>query len=265
MGESLESQIAGKPAESGAPSGLPTYDHTEAERKLPTYELRQAILAWRDTQMERIDRHLRDRIKEVHAAIEFACRDMPVQHLLVQATQKAFSDANIFPIYSRWVEVESKDLIDSAQESLSKLFQTSLVSNVDASALNAAHSTQHVNDATRAGAAIGGGIVAIPIIGSMSMASVGGVLGFLGVTAISWPVVAIGAVVVGSLFAFGGKRATEIKTRAINSYVEKMIIAVDEQVIGAGMDSGSLSHRLQGLIYDVAKKTLKEIDQCKAI
>ncbi len=132
--------------------------------------------------------------------------------------------------------------------------------NVKANELNAAHSTQHITDATRAGAAIGAGMVAIPIIGSMSMASVGGVLGVLGVTAISWPVVAIGAVAVGSLFAFGGKRAMEIKTRAIDSYVEKLTVAVEAQVVGNDIEGGSLSNRLQGMIFDTARRTLQEID-----
>lgn len=260
MYESSEPRTAGVTTESVVMGTLPLDGQSEAQRKLPAYELRQAILAWRDTQMERIDRHLRDRISELHASIAFACKDMPVQHLLVQATQKAFSEAKISPIYSRWVEVESKELIDAAQESLSTLFAQSLEYSVKANELNAAHSTQHITDAARAGAAIGAGIVAIPIIGSMSIASVGGVLGVLGVTAISWPVVAIGAVAVGSLFAFGGKRATEIKTRAIDSYVEKLTASVEAQVIGNDIDGGSLSSRLQGMIFDAARRALQEID-----
>ena len=79
MYESSEPHAAGVTTESVVMGTLPLDGQSEAQRKLPAYELRQAILAWRDTQMEGIDRHLRDRVKELHASIAFACKDMPVQ------------------------------------------------------------------------------------------------------------------------------------------------------------------------------------------
>jgi hypothetical protein len=176
--------------------------------------------------------------------------------------QKTFGKQQIEPIYLEWVTREITGIIQDAQRDLAKVFTHSLVISDNGENFEPTSHNCLFTDAAIAVTATGVGLAAVPTFASMSIASAGGFLGILGLTTISWPIVAIGVATVGSLLALGGYKAAVLKSNAVAKYRNKMRVIIKEQVLGYNRETRSIRERLQSHIETGTTKILQEIDKC---
>jgi DNA-binding transcriptional LysR family regulator len=176
--------------------------------------------------------------------------------------QKKFGKQQIEPIYREWVDREVTGLIQTAEKDLSRLFVHSLVINEGSGNIAYGTNNDHFTDAAIAAVATGAGIAVAPTFASMSIVSAGGAFGVFGVTAVSWPIIAVGLVTVGGLIALGGHKATHIKSNAIGKIRNNLKDAIRKQVLGYNSKTESVRERLQIQIETIAAKILLEIDLC---
>jgi hypothetical protein len=223
-------------------------------------EIRRSILDWRDRQFEQMDKALRADLDEFFLAVDAFLETMSVKDLF---RQRAFVKKNIEPGFAAWIESETSNLLERAKEDLVGSFQKHYASYVDENAdLQSDDLSRSYIEAVFAASAIGAGIALVPVFSGMAVVSSGGLLGLLGYTSISFPVVAVGIATVGGLLALGGYRGVRIKRRVIERLRKSLRTSISLQVIGPIANGTSVLERLQGLVHESTEKMISEIDQC---
>lgn len=227
--------------------------------KYANLDLRRAVLDWRDHHVENVELHLARELTSLYSALDEQTENMSISDIF---TQKEYSKEHFEPIYKNWVEREVAHLVTAAQKDLSAVFTHALEFGEQGADLDHEESSGHYTDAAIAVAATGAGLAAIPAVTTISVASAGGIMGFLGITTVAWPVVAIGVVAIGGLLALGGYKAADLKESAISRYRNAIRKAIEEQVLGYDSEKDSIRYRLQSYIGKTGEKIILEIDQC---
>jgi hypothetical protein len=222
-------------------------------------ELRRAILDWRDRHIEAIESHFEREIPALFGVLDQQLDKMSFTELF---KQRKFAKEKIEPIYGDWINREVTSVGQAARKDLAQIVSHAVEMGQFGHKLEDVASKSPVADAAIIAAATGIGLAAIPAFATMSIVSAGGILGFLGVTTVAWPIAAIGIAVVGGLMALGGYKAARLKSRAIERYRKGMHEAIRSRVLGSSDNEESICRLLQSKIDTRADTILKEIDNC---
>jgi hypothetical protein len=222
-------------------------------------ELRRVVLDWQDKEVVRIECDLASSFHELTSELDDALNKVTFFELFrPNKLSKKYSE----PIYKAWVERETYSLIHSAQENLSVVVNYSLSSHeVSEVGLSNTESLNCRADITKSFVATGLGAVTIPTVVSMSTVSAGGLLGLFGATAVAWPVVIIGGLVIVVLFAFGGSKATKIKVNAIDRYKRTLHENLESQILGVDGSGESVNEKLQLWVCNQAQSAIMDIEE----
>lgn len=219
--------------------------------------VRRQILDWRDKWIEQIpvmlERELPTLLTQLNARIDkiswretFSTGDYAQKHF--------------HSVYESWIANHSNRIMARAQSDLEVINDQILEYNA-----SVAHQVKHSdssNNFTEAGIATGtasAAILGIPAVAAFSTTSAGGMLGLLGVTVISWPVVLGGAAILGSLAIFGGSKLARYKEKAIRELKEKSRTTAKITIFGKGGDRPSVATGLQEHIRTVSAAYLEKI------
>lgn len=228
--------------------------------KYVNLDIRRAALDWRDEHIENVELHLVSELTRLFKAMDEQIDRMSIKDLV---TQKKFGKEHLGSLYNDWVEQEVEYLVKTAQKDLLAVFSHVLEYSEEGTVLNHEEKCVRYSDGVIAAVSTAAGLSVIPTVLASSVVSAGGIMGFLGATVIVWPVVAIGAVVIGGLLVLGGYKATALKSRAISRYRKGIRKVIEEKVLGYDNKKNSIRQRLQSYIDKTAKKIILEIDKCQ--
>ena len=226
--------------------------------RLANLDVRRSVLDWRDRHLENTELQLRRELLTLFGSIDKQLEKMTIAETFFH--EKKFSKENIEPIYLAWVEREATKIINDAQKDLRSIFSHALDFEIDETTLEQSETSGRYTDAAIAAAATGAGMAAIPVFAGMSMVSAGGVLGFIGITTISWPIAALGITTVGGLLAVGGYKSADLKSKASSRYRDKVFAFINDQVLGGVNSETSVSQNIQAHIKKATTTILAEID-----
>lgn len=227
--------------------------------KYGNLDLRRAILVWRDRHIENVELHLTRQLSIFYRALDSKLEKMTFRDLFMLGS---FGKRTIAPMYKEWLMLEVPRSMSAAQDELAKIHVHVLESVGHASELSLEDDVGALKDAAKAAAAAAAAIAAIPGFLVMSTVPAWGVLGWLGLTTISLPIVAIGILVVGSLLALGVYKAASLKSNAIRRYRKAIVKNIESQVLGRDGNSVAICKKLQKDIELTANKIIEEIDRC---
>ena len=220
--------------------------------------LRRQILDWRDKHIENIDHHLNREIIFLFNELEQKIQQMSLKDIFK-------SDAytkKLKPIYTRWIENEVSMLINDAQVDLNKLRRYTVEYFNEANHIDSKNDNENIIDATAAVLSTGAAIYAIPSVLSFLTTRVAaqGVLGILGATTtvVSWPIAMTGITIVAGMLAFGGNKATNLKSNHINRYKKAIRTSLYNRII-YNKANDSVSQSLQMKIEEISNTLLREL------
>ena len=220
--------------------------------------LRRQILDWRDKHIENIDHHLNREIIFLFNELEQKIQQMSLKDIFK-------SDAytkKLKPIYTRWIENEVSMLINDAQVDLNKLRRYTVEYFNKANQIDSKNDNENIIDATAAVLSTGAAIYAIPSVLSFLTTRVAaqGVLGILGATTtvVSWPIAMTGITIVAGMLAFGGNKATNLKSNHINRYKKAIRTSLYNRII-YNKANDSVSQSLQMKIEEISNTLLREL------
>lgn len=220
--------------------------------------LRRQILDWRDKHIENIDHHLNREIIFLFNELEQKIQQMSLKDIFK-------SDAytkKLKPIYTRWIENEVSMLINDAQVDLNKLRRYTVEYFNEANQIDSKNDNENIIDATAAVLSTGAAIYAIPSVLSFLTTRVAaqGVLGILGATTtvVSWPIAMTGITIVAGMLAFGGNKATNLKSNHINRYKKAIRTSLYNRII-YNKANDSVSQSLQMKIEEISNTLLREL------
>ena len=220
--------------------------------------LRRQILEWRDKHIEDIDHHLNREIIFLFNELEQKIQQMSLKDIFK-------SDAytkKLKPIYTRWIENEVSMLINDAQVDLNKLRRYTVEYFNEANHIDSKNDNENIIDATAAVLSTGAAIYAIPSVLSFLTTRVAaqGVLGILGstTTVVSWPIAMTGITIVAGMLAFGGNKATNLKSNHINRYKKAIRTSLYNRII-YNKANDSVSQSLQMKIEEISNTLLREL------
>ena len=220
--------------------------------------LRRKILDWRDKHIEDIDHHLNREIIFLFNELEQKIQQMSLKDIFK-------SDAytkKLKPIYTRWIENEVSMLINDAQVDLNKLRRYTVEYFNEANHIDSKNDNENIIDATAAVLSTGAAIYAIPSVLSFLTTRVAaqGVLGILGstTTVVSWPIAMTGITIVAGMLAFGGNKATNLKSNHINRYKKAIRTSLYNRII-YNKANDSVSQSLQMKIEEISNTLLREL------
>jgi hypothetical protein len=226
--------------------------------KFANLDLRRAVLDWRDKHIEKVELHLGRELTTLFNSIDVQLEQLSARELIFDS--KNIGGNHIEPIYLEWAEREVQELIDDARKDLSSIFTHALSFQKLETSFDQNENSKPYLDATLAASATGAGLAAIPVFASLSSVSAGGLLGMIGATAVSWPVMLAGVATVGALVSFGGYKAANLKSKTVSKYRDTSRKFITQQVIGDREARNSISKNLQAFISEAATKILEEID-----
>jgi len=220
--------------------------------------LRRAILDWRDEQTAAAQDHFHSKLPDLFIAIDDELEAKSLRELITEA--KSINEKQVQPIFEKWLEQETTCIQKNAQSALQKIvdqyiidFKNSQQSFSEADIIDVQSGLLKTVGATSTG------IAAIPIFTSLSTVSAGGFLGFVGMTAISWPIALAGFVVAGGLLALGGHQAITLKKKAVAKYRNEIQKFIIEVIFGSAKNNRSVMQYLQESIENTASTILQEI------
>jgi hypothetical protein len=221
---------------------------------------RRQLLDWRDKHIENIHHYLNHEISLLFNELDDKIDEMSLKDIY---NSEDYTKKQLEPIYLRWIQNEVSRLLSAAQLELYPISQHVIECQKYDNSLKHKEGTNSIQNTATALLSTGAGIAIIPTVVSMSTATVsaGGFLGLLGVTTavVSLPVALAGVAVVGGLLAFGGNKAANLKSNAINQYKKKIRKSIQESVI-YNKAKDSICQRLQAQITEVARSLLNEFN-----
>ena len=224
-----------------------------------TLFLRRSVLDWKDKHVTQIEMHLRRELPVLMNAIDKELNKLSIYESLFKF-RKLRSEI-IQPLFNEWVSRESTQLLEDAQKELLSIHGL-VLDQIDhrGGNIKTKDSKASLLDLATGAAAGVGGIALIPVFTSASVVSTGGILGLLGATTVSLPIVTIGVLVVGSSLALGVHRMSDVKKRAVKSYRKKIHKSINDLVLGGAEDAKpSLCDQLQGRILTASNHIISEI------
>lgn len=220
---------------------------------------RKAVLDWRDAWQKRIFQRLNKEMGSVRHELNERIDKMNVSNV---ALTDRFIEKTLNPMLARWMSEQSTQLIRQAQAELLIICKHTITLGAVKSDLKGSPLNEKLLDIAGATVSAGATAVAVPIaIGaSTTTASVGGVLGFLGVTTtvVSAPAVIVGAAAVAAAGLLARSRIKKVKSNTQQRLREDLAIQTQQKVL-FNRDGTALNQLLQRVIEDTAEKMLKEL------
>jgi len=230
-------------------------DDIQLSQSLHRLKIRRQILDWRDVHILNIDQHLRKNIEELFNNLDKEI-DNKASKIDFFIKIKKYMEENINPIYDQWIENESEWLLQNAQNDLSTIYNTIIESNKNSPRHADIHNKNSINTTT---AAISIGATTLTaggatIISTMAVTPAWGILGMIGLTAISWPIAIAG----GGLIVLGGFIGNEAFKKHINDFKEQIKKEACMKVLGCENCKTSVQMVLEDRIFETAKNILSE-------
>ncbi len=227
--------------------------------KLEAMTLRKQILSWRERWTKQIDERLQADSLSLQSALEVEINAMSLRNAIFP---KRFTRNRLEPIFSLWSKDRASHLINDAEADLLNICEQSVPRHSASETLEDRDTRNSLKD--MAAAALSGAAVvgAIPALVSFSFASVsvGGFLGFLGVTAtvvvFKKLVIAVIGLVILALIA--AMRIRKIKTNRQARLKLQMQTQIKEKIFYSKKHK-SLNLTLNELIEDTANKLIGEL------
>lgn len=241
--------------------------------KVNALRLRRTVQNWKDKHTVVIEMHLRRELICLMTDIDHELEEISMADTFFNL-KKVNSDV-IQPLFESWVSRESAHLIKDAQKELTLIHSLELEaqSSNPLNDINTQSSHHHLLDVGSAAAMGLGGLATIPVLGTLSITSTGGLFGFFAVSTISLPILGAGILAVGSLVAISGYKMSGVKTRAIKRYrdnLNQVIIKIVLPNINESQTNRavpqkkppppSLSEILQSRIQASSDKIIGELD-----
>lgn len=224
--------------------------------QLKTVALRRQVLDWRDKWMFVIPVKLDRELPMLISLIDVKIEQMSFREAF--ATQK-FAAKHLQPTYESWIHRKSNELIDQAQADLKSINEEILEHSVAIHQIAQDTSGDNYVAAGIAGGSASAALLGVPAIAAISTTSAGGILGLVGLTVISWPVVLGGALVLGSVFVFGGKKAFGLRDKAVKDYKQKTRDMLHRVVLLNDEGDPSVAAGLQDCIKRTSDAYLQEL------
>lgn len=223
-------------------------------------ELRRQVLDWRDKWVARIPQVLENEIPRLESLLDARIEQMSVKDAF---DTRRFAERTLNPAFESWVKSKSKEVLTSAQQDLNALCNHSLSHDDKAHALVIDTTARNRFEAGVVGGSAGAAVVGIPAVAAFSTTSVGGALGLIGVTAVSWPVVVGGAAVIGTLALFSGKKAFGFRDKAQRELKRETSSLIRKALLPSGRDQESLASRLQDSIDAAARDFTEKLTDAR--
>jgi len=222
-------------------------------RSLHRLMIRKQILDWRDKHILIIDQHLSKNIEKLFDSLDKEVETSKIDFFI---KRKKFMEESINPKYEHWIEKESEWLLQNAQNDLSTIYNTIIESNKNSPRHADIHNKNSINTST---AAISIGATTLTaggatIISTMAVTPAWGILGMIGLTAISWPIAIAG----GGLIVLGGFIGNEAFKKHVNDLKEQIKDEACMKVMGCENCKTSVRMVLEDRIFETAKNILSE-------
>jgi hypothetical protein len=216
-------------------------------------QLRRQILDWRDKHYINIYRYL-----SAELAFLFESIDEVLDEFTISDTFKseAFFKTRIEPIYDQWVQQESDKLLNDAEQELNQIIQHVIERDNDPRILQYQNDTATAGGALTAGLSTFAGLIATAFTASSATVSAGGLLGLLGATAISWPVVLAGGTAALGLSYLGIGKSINIMDG--KNQLRKWTQETIRKRVIYNKEKDAACQLLQDRIFEVSNTLIKE-------
>lgn len=228
--------------------------YSSSVERTTSIDTRRAILDWRDQFTEEAELQFRTELSQLLNTLDKVMQNASVRELLGKKYAKEYLD----PLCLEWQEREVGRFLqrlESAQKSL--LITEIKFSQREMAVLDDASSGSALSLLLPT-AATGIGVAALPSAGAASLVSAGGVLGFFGVTTISWPILLSGLAVSAALISTGVVNGAKVKDKLREKIRNRVEEHMTLQVLGDGSGT-SLVENIQKYIEDVASDALARL------
>lgn len=228
-------------------------------------QLRRGLLDWQDKHMLLIMYHFSKELPYLFRKIDNQIDRLSNNrsNSLKDFKRQVVPSTN--SIYKRWVEDQTKLLLNNAQMDLEYRIDHVLSHQATGTILNSQMDYNGSNDKAVAVTSFVAGSLAIPATVTLSAttASVGGLWGFLGVTTtvISWPIAITGGVVALGLLGLSRNKVVKQKNKAAEYYKDLLRKNIRSQILGDQDFSNSICHLMQDNIKNTALKALRDLEQ----
>ena len=210
-------------------------------------KLRKSLLGWKDKHLTEIECHLRKKLPELSGVIKDKLNTLTVIESTISI--RASHKKTIQPIIDEWVKNQVFDLMTNAQNDLHKFYQTKLGQVNHQSHVDDEHNLDYLLDVGLATSVGISGLAAIPIVSAFSTVSTAGFLGLFTITTISLPILAIGTLTVGALFALGGHKFSKVKEKSLNRFHLVLLKSITDQILdGVDKNKTTLCDQLKNNI-----------------
>ena len=218
--------------------------------------IRRQVLDWRDKWLYEIPVKLERELPMLLSVLDAKIEEMTFAETF--STEK-FAEKHLQPTYESWIQRKSQVIIDRAQSDLKLINEEILEYNAYIHRITQDSSRDNATEIGVAGGAAGAALLGIPAVAAFSTTSAGGVLGLLGMTVISWPVVVGGVVVLGGMMAFGGSKAFGFRDKAVGDYKQKTRDMLRKAVLLSDDGEPSVVSGLQDYIRKTSNAYLQEL------
>ena len=182
---------------------------------------RREILDWRDDKLTYIDTHLNSHFTTLINKMESYVTSYGLTNTFINKN-KILDELDI--IYRVWVSHTYKHFIESAGQ------QIMAIADKRQKCINKYTVKEHfsLKSGSTSSLYAGAAIASVPIVINAATVSVGGFLGAVGVTAVSWPIALVGATVIAALSVKGWKAN---KQKKINDILENVRQVYKDEIL----------------------------------
>lgn len=227
--------------------------------KLEAMTIRKAILSWRERWTKNFGERLQTDSLDLLRVLDDEIEAMNFRNALFS---KRFIRNKLQPIFLSWSKSKASELISDAEADLLKICQQSVPRHSTSTSLDAHDSVDDLKDIAGATLSSAMALAAIPTVVTFSTAtiSVGGILGFLGVTAsvFLFKQLALGIFALVLLWSLATFRIRKIKTNRQARLKHQMQQQIKYKILYSKKNK-SLNLTLNELIEETANKLIGEL------
>ncbi|MNF79591.1 hypothetical protein D3C84_618050 [compost metagenome] len=231
--------------------------------KLEAMTIRKAILGWRERWTKNVGERLQADSLDLLRVLDDEIEAMSFRNAIFS---KRYIRNKLQPIFVSWSKSMASELISDAEADLLKICQQSVPRHSAYTSLDAHDSVDDLKDMAGATLSSAMALAAIPAVVTFSTAtvSVGGILGFLGVTAsvILFKQLALGFFALAFLWSLATFRVQKIKTNCQARLKHQMQQQIKYKILYCKKNK-SLNLTLNELIEETANKLIGELKNAR--
>jgi hypothetical protein len=222
-------------------------------------QLRNQLLKWRDKYRDGVRFHYKREIHTLFSSIDEALSGFSTSDLIFKSNK--FGKGTIEPLYLAWITQETQTILKEAQSELDKIYNQSLERSNKFDGVDGMEPVNVKIDLLTCTITLAGGAIAIPAFASLSSISVGGWLGFIGLTTISWPIVITGIAISSTFMAFSIYKFSNIHNRAVDKYRKTIKKFIENQIFHGSEKTLSVADKVESTINKSMELVLAELDK----